>query len=149
MPTVTLTAKYVNPAAEGKKYGSIVDEDGNRYPATPHHVSKVRQGQTVTIDYDEQTWGGKPVMVVSKIHENANNPPPPSPDDYGVAPVRSNGYAGGNGHAKEADIFVTGVVGRAMGSGQFTVTDIKSLTLAADEAWQALQAKRAGNSPLQ
>lgn len=39
----------------------------------------------------------------------------------------------------DEQIFITGIVGRAMGSGQFSVTDIKALTLAAYEAWQALQ----------
>ena len=39
----------------------------------------------------------------------------------------------------DEQIFITGIVGRAMGSGQFSVTDIVGLTLAAAEAWQALQ----------
>lgn len=43
---------------------------------------------------------------------------------------------------KERDMFVTGVVGRAMGGGQFSAGDIKILALAADEAWLELQAKR-------
>lgn len=38
-------------------------------------------------------------------------------------------------HAEQ--IFVTGVVGRAMGSGKFGITDIKALTFAAKEAFHA------------
>ncbi len=42
--------------------------------------------------------------------------------------------------AKEAEkvegMFIMAVVGRAMGSGQFTMTDVKPLTLAAVEAWR-------------
>lgn len=37
-------------------------------------------------------------------------------------------------------IFITGIVGRAMGSGNFALTDIKALTLAARDAYNALSA---------
>lgn len=61
---------------------------------------------------------------------------PPSPTPAGAAtPINPD---------KERDMFITGVVGRAMGSGSFTAMDIGILVLAADEAWTKLQLKRAG-----
>ena len=42
-----------------------------------------------------------------------------------------------NGNPDAEAIFVTGIVGRSMGSGKFDATDIKLLTLAAAEAYGA------------
>lgn len=47
----------------------------------------------------------------------------------------NGGTFGPQGRGNEWSIFVTGIVGRAMGSGKFAATDIKGLTLAALEAW--------------
>ena len=40
-------------------------------------------------------------------------------------------------------MFITGIVGRAMGSGKFDAVDIESLTLAAEQAYGLLGSKRA------
>ncbi len=54
-------------------------------------------------------------------------PPHPAP--------ASNGY----GNKDERMIFITGIVGRAMGSGKFDTQDINLLTQAAAEAYETLR----------
>lgn len=61
--------------------------------------------------------------------------PASDPRSPGQSTVREDGFRPN----PDEQIFITGIVGRAMGSGQFSVTDIKGLTLAAYEAWQVLQ----------
>ena len=43
-------------------------------------------------------------------------------------------------HDREMYMFITGIVGRSMGSGKFEHNEIKLLTLAASDAWKALHA---------
>lgn len=44
-------------------------------------------------------------------------------------------------------MFVTGTVTRSLGSGQFAASDIKLLALAANAAWDELEAVWAGQRP--
>lgn len=126
--------KYDNPPKPGKKMAHIKDPGGVLYWYYPDKMG-FQVGETVTIDYDVQDWSGKPANVIKQIVPNGYQPAQrqaasaaPSP-----APVGHNG----NGHASDKDrlIFVTGVVGRALGSGQFGATDIGMLTKAAAVAF--------------
>lgn len=58
-------------------------------------------------------------------------------------------FNNGAGRGIEWSIFITGIVGRAMGSGKFGLTDIKGLTLAALEAWIEVDAKHKNYSVTQ
>ncbi len=57
------------------------------------------------------------------------------------APAPPRPQANGNGDTKSGEMFVMGVVGRAMGSGKFETQDIKLLALAAADAWHEVKAK--------
>lgn len=126
----TVTVQYVNQPREGKKMGSIKTEDGAYYSVNPSDLGQFQKGQTYSIEYDETTVNGRTFRNFKRIISSAPT-----------------------GGDKEEMIFITGVVGRAMGSGQFKPADIVTLAVAAKEAWLALQgvdpiipAKTAGDS---
>ena len=100
-------------------------------------------GTPVQFDAEKKgnSWAYSNLRVAaSAVPPQAPSAPAPQPMPQGAAtPVNPD---------KERDMFVTGVVGRAMGSGQFPATEIKILLLAADEAWLELQAKRSGKGPV-
>jgi len=129
-----ITARFINqPKNPTGKFGNIKDADKNTYFMPKGMLAMVQPGVPFTADIEEQNWQNGPVQVITKILAQS------SPATQARA---------ANGHAPndtERQIFITGVVGRAMGSGQFGVNDIKVLTLAADAAWQALQASKRGN----
>jgi hypothetical protein len=134
--TVTITPKYVNPPKEGKKYGSLKTDDGVQYAAPPSVTSACEPGVPVTIEWEGQTWGGNPVMVVRRVvgaqhGHNGGAHPHPQPNGNGR-------HSAAGGDAKAREMFIMGVVGRAMGSGQFEASHIYDLTAAAAKAWDAV-----------
>lgn len=129
-----ITARFVNqPKNPTGKFGNIKDADKNTYFMPKGMLAMVQPGVPFTADIEEQNWQNGPVQVITKILAQSS-PQAQARASNGVAP-----------NDTERQIFVTGVVGRAMGSGQFGVTDIKALTLAANAAWQDLQAAKRGN----
>ena len=130
----TLTVKFANPAAEGKKFGSIVDTAGNRYPCPAAIVSQFQKGQTYEVALKKETWSGNQVQVIGGAPSNGNAAPAPAPAGHNRSPVQS-----GNGQTKDAAMFVMGVVGRAMGSGKFDTQDIPLLAKAAAAAWNEVK----------
>lgn len=69
--TITITAQAVYPANAGKKFGAVVDQTNNRFPATPDILAQISKGQTVTIEIGHQNWGGKPVQVINRVLDAA------------------------------------------------------------------------------
>lgn len=130
MPTVTVVARQVYMPKPGKKYGAIVTPENERFNGLADQLRGVQKGATVALDYHDDIWGDSPVRVIQSIKTMAAPAPGPS--------------SGGGSHADQRMIFITGVVGRAMGSGQFSSDDVKILTLAADAAYTALQAQGNG-----
>ena len=126
----TLTVKFANPAQEGKKFGSIVDTAGNRFPCPAAIVSQFQKGQTYEVALKTETWGGNQVQVIGGAPSNGN-----------AVPASSNRPPAttGNGQTKDAAMFVMGVVGRAMGSGKFDTQDIPLLAKAAAAAWNEVK----------
>jgi hypothetical protein len=143
----TIQVKYDNPPKPGKKMANVKDAAGVTYFYYPDKMG-FQSGETVTIDYDVQDWGGKPMNVVKAIVPNGYRGPQQMQQQTVMAPAYtpapaamsepggkfragefSNGHS--NGASKDMLIFVTGVVGRAMGSGQYSATDIGLLTKAA------------------
>ena len=53
---------------------------------------------------------------------------PVSANNDGYLPMNKNYTPMNKNHTQRMDIFVTGVVGRSMGSGHFSVEDISDLT---------------------
>jgi len=67
----------------------------------------------------------KDIEIVNKADEGIKNPEPLNNVVNNIVP-NSNGI--NKNDTQRMDIFVTGIVGRAMGSGQFSVHDIAELT---------------------
>ena len=131
-----INVKWVNAAKEGKKFGSLVDVDGTKYMCPASMVSQFRPGTTVDVPTQQAKWGVDIVNVIAG-HAQASAPSTAAwskPQVPAVAPP-----ATGNMDRKDALIFVTGVVGRAMGSGQFKPSDIETLTHEATKAWFSLK----------
>lgn len=133
MPTINI--KYVNPANPGKKYGSIKDANGVSYFVAKDEVSRFQPGTTVSIETETQDWSGKSVTVVKSGPATAG--PGPTITREGVS-TPTNTYSPPPRAANDSrQIFVTGVVGRAMGSGKFEPSHIEALTVAAMAAYDA------------
>ena len=64
---MNITPKFVNPAASGKKYGSIVDTNDKRYPCPAELVGKFLKGKTYEIAVEQAEWGGKYVDVIRDV----------------------------------------------------------------------------------
>lgn len=142
--TETVQVQYVNqPKKVGGKYGNIKDGQGRVFWVPAQHLGAFAPGATMDIGYDMQTWGQNNVAVVSQ----ANGMPLGHSPQAGqaaqaivqrVTPQMPDGQRlGQHDDSKEEGMFVMGVVGRAMGSGQFAVTDIELLTKAAVQAWRS------------
>ena len=135
MTTQTIAIKYKNPPREGKKMGNVKTAGGDVYWFYREMSERLTEGHTIQAIVDHQTWGegsnAKQVQVIKSIADGGAPAQPP----LHAAGHNSNGYASGT-TLKDETIFVTGIVGRAMGSGKFGVTDIRALTLAAREAYQ-------------
>lgn len=132
-----LSIQYVNEAKPDKKYGTIKTREGESY-ALPAGMSGVFQpNTTVDVPTQDQKWGDKVVHVIMGRPSNTPQPAPPSPPPAPQAPAPNGMARQSNIDAKDFTIFVTGVVGRAMGSGSFGVTDIDLLTKAAIAAYRA------------
>lgn len=52
-----ITAKYVNPAKEGKRYGTIKTPEGQTYMLPVGMTDAFTQGQTYDVPVKQETWG--------------------------------------------------------------------------------------------
>lgn len=148
--TATITAKYVNPPKPGRTNYSIKTPEDELYWVDPRLASQFQPGGTYQIEYDTKTFGDRPSRVITRVVVGGAAPEPPPPQSYGgyahpqsnhtPAPrTNGNGHRAPNGDAKAREMFIMGVVGRAMGSGKFEPHDISQLTNEAASAWDALQ----------
>jgi len=131
-----INIKYVNPAKPDKKFGSLVDVDGTKYMCPANMVSQFRAGTTVDVPVQQSKWGVDLVNVIAG-HAQATAPSTaawskPQPPVVSVA-------ATGSMDRKDALIFITGLVGRAMGSGKFLASDMETLTNEAIKSWLFLK----------
>lgn len=135
--------KYVNhPKKEGGKYGNI-KVDGDELIWVPvDQLRLFQQGQSYEIEIKRQKWGENWVDILDKIiygggGREANGDHRPQQERAQAAPVQArNQWQTGEA---QRDIFITGVVGRAMGSGKFGPDDLKAWTKAAVDAWFSAQ----------
>lgn len=116
----TVTVKFVNQPREGKKLGSIRIQDDSYIGVWPNDLDKFQPKGTYTILCKKYNDSFTFVRMA-----NADSPAP-----------RSQPVAAGNDDLKAEEIFVTGIVGRAMGGGHFGIHDIDALTKAAVAAWR-------------
>jgi hypothetical protein len=156
-----INIKFVNLPRVGStgKYGSIVGQDGTRVMVPVDLLGQFRAGMTVDVPTKAQTWGqgtDREAQVIIATSgpgggsTGAVQGQGYSPSIHGT-PDRNTGqrantgfrptvYQGGAGQQPAAvdqgrQIFVTGTVGRAMGSGKFAASELPVLTQAACEAY--------------
>ena len=129
--TATITVQYANGPKGNAKSGSVKDTNGGYWgiPADKLSFWEGMKGKTVAVQYEEREYNGRTYKNIKGC--------------MGAAQPAANGTSSSNAE----DIFVTGVVGRAMGSGQFGLSDIKALTLAAVEAYREWKAPPAPEQP--
>jgi len=162
-----VNVKYVNFPKPGGKYGSIKLADGQMIMVPPDLLGQFRAGMVCEISTKQQTWGtGTPEARLVTIattgpmqpqnqaaqsyggqvgYQGQPGPNPSYRPNTGFQPrvVQGTGQGGPVGGPRPADqdrfIFVTGVVGRAMGSGKFTASEIMVLTVEANAAFERLK----------
>jgi hypothetical protein len=166
MNAMQVAIKYVNfpSAASSGKYGSITDQNGMKIMVPVDLLPQFRSGMVCEIATRTQTWGqgtdreaqvtvatsgpqGGQRSQVAYQGGQVGYQRPGQGQGYqrpntGFQPrVVQNGPVGvppGTDQARY--IFVTGVVGRAMGSGKFTASEIMVLTVEANAAFDRLKA---------
>lgn len=125
---------YPNP---GKKY-AVAQQGHNRFLVPQSYSGMLQPGQPINVTYNVQDWArqgepANPVNVVTHINGQditgqqgsvrGGDRPAASPQNVPQSD-------------KEEGMFIMGVVGRAMSSGKFGVSDIESLTRMAAKAWR-------------
>lgn len=141
MSEVAIKIKYVNqPKKVDGKYGNIKSDDGSTYFIPVSALGKYRAGMEFMAPVAPAKWGQDVVQIIPAHFDPGGSPAAPQT----AAPAAPQQSAPPTGHnsarmsdPKDMLIFVTGIVGRAMGSGQFGVTDISLLTQAALAAYKA------------
>lgn len=151
--------KYVNqpkPRADGKppKFGNIAMETGEKFFVNVGLLNLYQPGMEINPPSTTETWGTSVVQVIPAhwsptMNGGAQAPTqnpgptyaPPASQPQHPPPTAPQPGSNSASMPMEMSIFITGIVGRAMGGGNYGVTDIKALTLGALEAWRELQAK--------
>jgi len=129
MNTATITPKYVNQPKPGGKMGSIKDPAGELWLVEPGLLGSFRVGAPIAVEWApiKFTDGTERKKITGVVH--------------GAAP-QTNGRASAMGNDAGREIFITGVVGRAMGSGKFAAADIKELVTNAILGWGLVTAPK-------
>ena len=148
----TIQVQYVNQPREAHwKSGSIKDSNGQYWNVPKEQLGMFQQGETCEILW-EQT--GKYPSIVGKGGQLF--PKQPTQPQPGSAVPRNVNWPGPQNrppltYEKKQDtpeeIFITGVVGRAMGSGSFVIEQIPQLTRMAAYAWKTRHENPEGLSP--
>jgi hypothetical protein len=143
------TVKYVNEPREATgKYGNIKSPEGVTIMVPKDMLHLFQAGTTVDIPTKPQTWGqgteSERQVIIATAGPGGYSPP--SRGQGGPIGVQRNtGFQprvvqnppalAPRTTDQEKMIFVTGVVGRSMGSGKFAASEIPVLTQAALIAW--------------
>lgn len=130
--------KYVNYSA-GKKWGSVKTTTGDKYMFKAVMAAALMGKENTTIDatiIPPDGWmegaAGQISALAGVVPSATPNMPVQAPQGVPqaqVAPAPTQDH-------KAEEIFVTGIVGRAMGSGIFNLSDIAPLAKAAGIAWR-------------
>ncbi|HYW90050.1 MAG TPA: hypothetical protein VFB50_19915 [Chloroflexota bacterium] len=154
-----IDVRYVNFPKPGAKYGSLRLQDGSYLMCPPDLLGYFRAGSSYDIATKQQTWGqgqdARTVVIVAAppnqpvqgqhnggayggvVNQNEAQRPNTGFQPRVVQGGRSPSY-GQPASGQDRHIFVTGVVGRAMGSGKFAASEIGVLTQAAADAYDRL-----------
>lgn len=130
-----ITLKYVNqPKNPTGKMGSVVDGAGVRYMVPVENLGRFTTGGTYDVAVSQEVWKpGEPALMVIRGVPAQAGAAPAAP----ATPTHASGHVNGAkiGESAARQIFVTGIVGRAMGSGKFSPSDLEALTSAAIAAY--------------
>jgi hypothetical protein len=130
-----ITVAFVNRPNKNPKFGSIKGEDGRYYDIDAHMVDKYRKGMTFDAPVKEREYGGKTYYSIPSSFDPAGGQAAPPAPNGQASPAPPRPASNGNTHSTPRQMFIMGVVGRAMGSGTFQPADIELLTQKAGEAW--------------
>lgn len=127
----TVTIKQVLQPAQGKKMGKLCVEHNGQdvwLVCWPDKLAGLSQGMVIDIEWQQESFQGRDGKTVS------TNKLTNIGKVTGQSAPRS-GETHAKPDAKAREMFVMGVVGRAMGSGKFAAKDIAALTANAKMAW--------------
>lgn len=138
--TNQIVPKWVNPAKPGKKYGSVVDQNDQRYPVAASFVNLFQKGVAANIVFDEQRWGQDMVKVVTYINGQditgqagpVHGGDRPAPTPQNVPPKPQSDYE----EQKAENIFLCGVVNHAIEAGACDMNNMPAWVGAALRAWR-------------
>lgn len=150
MNTATIQVQYVNPPRQANwRHGSVKDTNGQRWSIAKEHLGMFSPNQTVEILWEQ--IGQYPTIIGMGGQPFPSAPRPPQPGTAApqtaaqiynkpvLAPQQPGPVAQLPAPDKEEGMFIMGVVGRAMGSGNFSIEEIPELTRTARYAWQTRQ----------
>ena len=126
-----IAIQYVNPAKTGKKFGNVKTPDGAVYWVAKEMEGRMSAGGTYDVEVEDQTWGANAVKVVKSVKGAT------AALNHGTGQAQQSASTYAPKPNNDRGIFVTGVVGRAMGSGNFGPGDVDALTKAAKSAFDA------------
>ena len=134
---IQITPQYVNPPKNPQgKWGNVKDSQGNVYWVPVSYLQSFQIGQPVNITHQmsPRPWGNlghvQQITHINGLAVTGQQGPVQGGDRPAVSPQ------GVPQSDKEEGMFIMGVVGRAMGSGQFGMDDILGLTQRAALAWK-------------
>ena len=120
--STTITLKYVNPAAEGKKFGSVVTTDDTKYLVSAGMIGRFAKGSTYEVSLEEQNWNGTQVTLIKGIESVRTAHAPERAAEVAQKAANRPLEASTGGRLTEPELrFVSNVVGQAIASK--TITD--------------------------
>ncbi len=137
-----LNIKYVNPAKEGKRYGTIKTQEGQTYMLPVGMTDAFQPGTTVEVPVKQETWGkdaeakvvhiinGRPAGSMAQVPNAATlpaaapqaAPPPQQPTASTHGFVRPTGTCN-----KDVLITATALMKSFIETGNFGLTDLPAL----------------------
>ena len=134
---VSTKNKYPSIKIDGQFYSSTLDFSNKPFKPM-HDLTQFHQGDEVEYDI-VQNGDFKNITEIRKVGDMEE--PQSNYQDYSreteVRTVSSNGNGNDNsGLRVDASMFITGIVTRSMGSGQFGISDIDPLTAEAVKVYK-------------
>lgn len=147
MPAVWVTVAFVNPPKRNPKFGSIKTDEYGYISVPTQSLGEFRKGGRYCIEIEEvgeyknfirmsraQPGGQRQAIQPQQRRGNYPAQPTRQPQRHTAPPPKAPELPFQN-DPQARNIFVTGVVGRAMGSGKYESLDILPLTMAAAAAY--------------
>ena len=136
--STTITLKYVNPAAEGKKFGSVVDLGDTKYLVAAGLVGRFVKGGSYEVSLEQQDWNGKSVTLIKGIESVRTAHAPERAAEVAQKAANRPLEASTGGRLTEPELrFVSNVVGSAITAK--TLTDPLEVSVWAKAAAAAVK----------